>query len=98
MVPEKPEVGCTDIMSSCPYLEGEGREGRTLTMWDLSEAKSRMNTSPGTILNKLPLFHIDFTPVMNRMDEEKKKEAHNFGRGGGGVPDDVSCSPMILCV
>ena len=57
MVPEKPEVGCTDIKPSCPYLEGDvgGARGtkRTLTMWDLSEAKSRMNTSPGTILNKL---------------------------------------------
>ena len=51
-------TGCPDIMYPHVVLfpvwkegEGEGMDG--LTMWDLSEANSRMNTSPGTILNKL---------------------------------------------
>jgi hypothetical protein len=53
---EQPGGGYIDTMHSrCLVLIWEGKEckERTLTMWDLSEANSRMNTSPGTILNKL---------------------------------------------
>ena len=67
------------------FREGEENRciERTLTMWDLSEAKSAANTSPGTILNKLvyrfALFPYRFTPEMKPGGRTQKKKLLTLG-------------------
>lgn len=78
MVPEKPEVGCTDIKPSCPYLEGEGDEtdahhvgpiGSKVAYEYVSRDDPKQTIDSHCSISILFFF---FTPVLNRRKKKKR--------------------------